>query len=267
MSITNLLEKPFLFVVNHFYANLPQQLPEKRRLHNCRIISHRGEHDNKIIFENTIPAFDLIKEQGIWGIELDIRWTKDLHPVVFHDKNLKRLFRSDIEICQVTLDRLKAEFPLIPSLSEVIGRYGKKLHLMIEIKEENYLDPDYQNRLLQDLFSLLEPEKDFHFISFSPQMFKLISFVPATAFFPIAQLNVEQFSEMAIKENFGGIFGHYLFLTKAYLKKHQMRNQIVGTGFVDSKYCFFRELNRGVEWIFSNKAIKLESIRNSFLEV
>ena len=266
MRITNLLEKPFLCAVNHFYANLPQQLPEKRRLQNCRIISHRGEHDNKIIFENTIPAFDLIKEQCIWGIEFDIRWTKDLHPVVFHDKNLKRLFRSDIEIRQVTLGRLKTEFPLIPSLAEVIGRYGKKLHLMIEIKEEIYPDPVYQNSLLQDLFSSLEPEKDFHFISLSPDMFKLIDFVPATTFLPIAQLNIKQLSKIAIKENYGGIFGHYLFLTKAYLKKHQMRNQIVGTGFIDSKYCLFRELNRGIEWIFSNKAVEIQSIRNFHLE-
>ena len=266
MSITNLLEKPFLCVVNYFYANLPQQLPEKRRLQNCRIISHRGEHDNTNILENTIPAFDLIKEQGIWGIEFDIRWTKDLHPVVFHDKNLKRLFRSDIEICQVTLDWLKAEFSLIPSLADVIGRYGKKLHLMVEIKEEVYPDPVYQNSLLKDLFSSLEPEKDFHFISLSPDMFKLIDFVPATTFLPIAQLNIKQLSKIAIEENHGGIFGHYLFLTKAYLKKHQMRNQIVGTGFIDSKCCLFRELNRGIEWIFSNKAVEIQSIRNFYLE-
>jgi len=266
MSITNLLEKPFLCVVNHFYANLPQQLPEKQRLQNCRIISHRGEHDNTNILENTIPAFDLIKEQGIWGIEFDIRWTKDLHPVVFHDKNLKRLFRSDIEICQVTLDWLKAEFPLIPSLADVIGRYGKKLHLMIEIKEEIYPDPVYQNSLLQDLFSSLEPEKDFHFISLSPDMFKLIDFVSATTFLPIAQLNVRQISEISIQENYGGLLGHYLFLTKSYLIKHQMQNQRVGTAYIKSRNSLFRELNRGVEWVFSNNAIEIQSIRDSCFE-
>jgi len=266
MSITNLLEKPFLCVVNHFYANLPQQLPEKRQLQNCRIISHRGEHDNTNILENTIPAFDLIKEKGIWGIELDIRWTKDLLPVVFHDKNLKRLFKSDLEISKITRDDLRTKFPLIPSLSEVIIRYGGKLHLMVEIKEEVYPDPVYQNQVLKDIFSTLEPEKDFHFISLSPDMFKLIDFVPATTFLPIAQLNVRQFSEISIQKNFGGLLGHYLFLTKSYLIKHQMQNQMVGTAYIKSRNSLFRELNRGVEWVFSNNAIEIQSIRNSCLE-
>jgi len=267
MSITNLLEKPFLCVVNHFYANLPQQLPEKRQLQNCRIISHRGEHDNTNILENTLAAFDLIKEKGIWGIELDIRWTKDLLPVVFHDKNLKRLFKSDLELSKITRDDLKTKFPAVPSLAEVIIRYGGKLHLMVEIKEEVYPDPVYQNQVLKDIFSTLEPEKDFHFISLSPDMFKLIDFVPATTFLPIAQLNVRQLSEISIQENYGGLLGHYLFLTKSYLIKHQMQNQMVGTGYIKSRNSLFRELNRGVEWVFSNNAIEIQSIRDSCLEI
>ena len=266
MSITNLLEKPFLCAVNHLYANLPQQLPEKRQLQNCRIISHRGEHDNTNILENTLAAFDLIKEKGIWGIELDIRWTKDLLPVVFHDKNLKRLFKSNLELSKITRDDLKTKFPLIPSLSEVIIRYGGKLHLMVEIKEEVYPDPVYQNSLLQDLFSSLEPGKDFHFISLSPDMFKLIDFVPATTFLPIAELNVRQLSEISIQENYGGLLGHYLFLTKSYLIKHQMQNQMVGTAYIKSRNSLFRELNRGVDWVFSNNAIEIQSIRDSCLE-
>jgi len=267
MSITNLLEKPFLCVVNHFYANLPQQLPEKRLLQNCKIISHRGEHDNINVLENTLAAFDLIKEKGIWGIELDIRWTKDLLPVVFHDKNLKRLFKSDLELSKITWDDLKIKFPAVPSLSEVIIRYGGKMHLMVEIKEEVYPDPVYQNSLLQELFSSLEPAKDFHFISLSPDMFKLIDFVPATTFLPIAQLNVRQLSEISIQENYGGILGHYLFLTKSYLIKHKMQNQMVGTAYIKSRNSLFRERNRGVEWVFSNNAIKIQSIRDSCLKI
>lgn len=267
MSILHSLEKPVLWTIDCFYKRLPQKHPDKKRLQDCKIISHRGEHDNINVLENTLAAFDPIKENGIWGIELDIRWTKDLLPVVFHDKNLKRLFKSDLELSKITLDDLKTKFPLIPSLSEVIIRYGGKLHLMVEIKEEVYPDPVYQNSLLQDLFSSLESEKDFHFISLSPDMFKLIDFVPATTFLPIAQLNVRQLSEISIQENYGGLLGHYLFLTKSYLIKHQTQNQMVGTAYIKSRNSLFRELNRGVEWVFSNNAIEIQSIRNSCLEL
>jgi glycerophosphoryl diester phosphodiesterase len=266
MSILHSLEKPVLWIIDCFYKRLPQKRPDKKRLYNCKIISHRGEHDNINVLENSLAAFDLIKEKGVWGIEFDIRWTKDLLPVVFHDKNLKRLFQSDLELSNITRKDLKTNFPLIPSLSEVIIRYGGNLHLMVEIKEEVYPDPVYQNNLLKDLFSSLEPEKDFHFISLSPDMFKLIDFVPATTFLPIAQLNVRQLSEISIQENYGGLLGHYLFLTKSYLKKHQMQNQMVGTGYIKSKNCLFREVNRGIEWVFSNNAIEIQSIRNSCIE-
>ena len=265
MSIFHSLEKPILCAIDCFYKKLPQKHPDKKRLQDCKIISHRGEHDNIKVLENTLAAFDLIKEKGIWGIELDIRWTKDLLPVVFHDKNLKRLFKSDRKLSKITRDDLKTKFPAVPSLSEVIIRYGGKLHLMVEIKEEVYPDPVYQNNLLQDLFSSLEPEKDFHFISLSPDMFKLIDFVPTTTFLPIAQLNVRQQSEISIQKNYGGLLGHYLFLTNSYLIKHKMQNQMVGTAYIKSRNSLFRELNRGVEWVFSNNAIEIQSIRNSCL--
>ncbi|MDY6792573.1 MAG: glycerophosphodiester phosphodiesterase [Thermodesulfobacteriota bacterium] len=265
MSTLYSLEKPFLWTIDCIYKRLPQKHPDKKRLYDCKIISHRGEHDNINVLENTLAAFDRIREKGIWGIELDIRWTKDLIPVVFHDYNLKRLFKSDLELGKITQHELKTKFPAVPSLAEVITRYGGKLHLMVEIKEEVYSDPVYQNSVLQDLFSSLEPEKDFHFISLSPDMFKLIDFVPAATFLPIAQLNVRQLSEIALQQNYGGLLAHYLFLTKSYVKKHRIQNQQVGTAYIKSKNSLFRELNRGVEWVFSNNAIQIQSIRNACL--
>ncbi|MBT8374706.1 MAG: glycerophosphodiester phosphodiesterase, partial [Deltaproteobacteria bacterium] len=131
---------------------------------------------------------------------------------------------------------------------------------------EVYPDPAYQNSVLQDLFSSLKPEQDYHFISLSYPMFRLIDFVPSTTFLPIAQLNVRQLSEISIQENYGGILGHYLLLTQDYLNKHKNQNQMVGTAYIKSRNSLFRELNRGVDWIFSNNALELQSIRNSCLE-
>jgi len=266
MRLTCWLEERLLEVVDFFYTRWPQPFPDKERLKQCKIVSHRGEYDNKTVFENTIAAFDRAREAGVWGIEFDIRWTKDLQPVVFHDRTLKRVFKSDIELNKVTLAELKEQHNLIPSLSEVIHKYGKTLHLMVEIKEEEYPDPVYQNNVLKNLFDPLTPQIDFHFISLRPEMFMLINFVPSSTFLPSARLNVNRLSHQALLNNYRGITGHYFLIIDTILKKHHQQNQRVGTGFIGSKNCLFRELNRKIEWIFSNNAVELQNICNSLLE-
>jgi glycerophosphoryl diester phosphodiesterase len=267
MNIGSWLEKRFLQGVDLFYEKIPQSFPDLKKLKHCKIISHRGEHDNKKVYENTIPAFDCVEEAGVWGIELDIRWTGDLQPIVFHDLSLQRVFKSSIEIKKVTLSELKMHCNLIPALSEVIQKYGKKMHLMVELKKEAYPDPEYQNNVLKEIFRKLTPQVDFHFITLKPEMFKLIHFVPSSAFIPSARLNVGQLSDLAITESYGGIAGHYLLISDSRLKKHQSQNQCIGTGYIHSQNCLFRELNRGVEWIFSNHALKLQRMCNSLLKL
>ena len=266
MKITHPLEARIRQILDRFYARWPQAVPGRDRLRRCKIISHRGDYDNRDIFENTIAAFDRAKRQGVWGIEFDLRWTRDLNPVVIHDADLHRVFGLDFSIGQVTLKELKSRCPQVPSLSELIHRYGKKIHLMIEIKAEPYPDPAGQNRILAQLLSSLEPEKDYHLLTLAPQMFNLIKCVPRSAMLPVAQFNFLRLSKMAIGQNYSGFAGHYVLLTRARLKKHRKLKQKLATGYVNSKNCLFRELNRDVEWIFSDNAVELQQIVNQLLQ-
>jgi glycerophosphoryl diester phosphodiesterase len=255
-------EKALISCIDFFFRIWPQPFPGHNRLKACKIVSHRGEHDNSMIFENTLEAFDLAYEKGIWGIEFDVRWTKDIYPVIIHDPDLKRVFGIDLTIGEVTRDELKSRCPAVPSLAEVIEKYGKKLHFMIEIKAETYPDPVRQNDIFKDCFSSLEPRIDYHLMSLTPQMFDLITFVPASTLIPIATLNMVQLSELALEKDYCGVAGHYLLLNNAKLAKHGKKGQHVGTGYPASKNCLFREINRGVEWIFSNNAAELQGIAN-----
>jgi glycerophosphoryl diester phosphodiesterase len=266
MRITRWLEEPLLKSIDVFYGNLPRPIPDNPLLKYCKIVSHRGEHDNKTIFENTLPAFERVRQAGVWGVEFDVRWTKDLEPVVIHDRDLQRVFKSHIQVNKVTLAELKEHCNRIPCLSQVIQKYGKILHLMVEIKEEEYPDPVYQNKVLKDLFHDLTPRVDFHLMSLRPEMFMGFDFVPASTFLPSARFNVKRLSDLALGKHYGGITGHYGLLTDRIIKKHHKRNQLAGTGFIGSKNCLFRELNRGVTWIFSNNAVKLQNICNSLLK-
>lgn len=263
MALPGWIQRSILKLIDHIYAKIPRPLPDREKLDGCRIISHRGAHDNQTVFENTPAAFDRIRDAGVWGIEFDIRWTRDLHPVVFHDESLQRVYGHSLNIRELTLSELKSSFAMIPTLKEVIDTYAKKLHLMVELKEEIYPDPVYQSGILQNLFAALEPAVDFHFLSLNPELFKMIEFMPPPAFLPIAELNVARLSGLSICENYGGILGHYLLLTASVLKKHQDHHQKVGTGFVNSKQCLLRELNRGANWIFSDNAIGLQTVCSS----
>jgi len=257
----NLLQR----LVDGVFAVIPRPKPEMSALLNCKIVSHRGEHDNKTVKENTLAAFDRVLNQGIWGIELDIRWTKDLQPVVIHDPDCRRVFGSALEVNTVSLKDLQSKNPDIPSLDQIIQRYGKKIHLMVEIKEEKFADPEYQQARLKALFSSLDPGTDFHILALTTDIFGLVNFLPGRALLPVAEYNIRVLSEKALVENYAGISGQYLLTSENTIRNHGRRNQKTGTGFVGSRYCFYRELNRGVEWIFTNHAIKLRSFQQELL--
>jgi len=266
MKFLPISEDVLLKCIDSFYAFWPQPFPGQERLKNCKIVSHRGEHDNVNIFENTCAAFDKASQSNVWGIECDLRWTKDLQPVINHDPDLVRIFGLDTTICDVTLAELKSACSQVPSLKEVIQRFGKKLHIMLEVKQEGYPDPVHQNRVLADMFACLEPGADFHLLTLTPNMFQVINCVPKSAFIPIARVNLREFSQLALKERYGGVAGHYFLLSKALLREHHRAQQKVGSGYCSSKNCLFRELNRGIEWIFSNNAATIQAIVDQLLK-
>ena len=209
--------------------------------------------------ENTLAAFDRVLEAGVWGMELDVRWTGDLQPVVFHDATLLRLYGDPSRVGDLALSELRHRYPLIPTLEEMLSRYGRKVHLMVEIKREHYPRPEHQRDLLRQLFSDFVPVDDYHFLSLSPEMLAHVDFAPRRAWVLVGERNLRQVSGQALKENVGGVAGHYLLFSRSLLKKHRAAGQKVGTGYVASRNCLYREINRGVDWIFSNEAVCLQS--------
>jgi glycerophosphoryl diester phosphodiesterase len=266
MNVNHLIEVSFQHIADGLYARLSQPRPGAAALRRCRIISHRGEHDNNHVLENTLAAFDKARDAGVWGLECDIRWTKDLVPVIYHDADLQRLFGKDIQINETLFKVLRKEFPQIPTLSEVLTRYGKNMHLMVEIKAEVYPEPANQRRILSQAFSGLVPEEDFHFLALVPQWFEYVDFTASTTCIPVAQINWREMSRMALQKKYGGMAGHYLFITDARMKRHQEHGQKMGTAYIRSKNSLFREINRGADWIFSNHAGKVQGILDQAIQ-
>lgn len=110
-------------------------------------IAHRGFHSlDKSIPENSLLAFKRAMDYQ-YSIELDVNVTKDGHVVAFHDINLKRMCKVDINLSDVTYDEIK-DFTLlntnekIPLLSDVLQLVKGKVPLLIELK------PKGNNKLL-----------------------------------------------------------------------------------------------------------------------
>jgi glycerophosphoryl diester phosphodiesterase len=224
----------------------------------ARIVSHRGLFDNQLIFENTLDAFDGALAAGIWGLEFDVRWTRDQRAVVHHDPNGKRLFGFYRPIEAFDFDELVQTCPLIPPLETVVQRYGKRIHLMIEIKPAPALHPRHVSRSLGRALMGLTPGDDYHLMSFSPQLLTAIDSVPRHACLPIAFLNAKVTHRAVVANGCGGMTGHYALIGRRRIAALHREGARIGTGFINSPRCMYRELARGVDWLFSDRALELQ---------
>ena len=105
-------------------------------------IAHRGLFDNAADYpENTLAAFQRAVDAG-YGIELDVRLTKDGQLVVAHDDGLQRISGEDVEIADLTYDELSqrrvlASTQTVPLFTQVLAVVDGLVPLIVEVKESN----------------------------------------------------------------------------------------------------------------------------------
>ncbi|MDR3502387.1 MAG: glycerophosphodiester phosphodiesterase family protein [Legionella sp.] len=245
-----LLEKMF----NAYFALLPRKTPKLEQVSAARLIAHRGAHDHAHgVIENTLTAFRLAAKAGCWGIELDVHATADQVLVVNHDPTLKRLWGRDLTIAEVSFADLRAQVPQIPTLAEVVAEFGGRQHLFIELKA-----PLHNEDALAAVLHDLTPVTNYHLLSLKDECFQSLSQFPKQALLLVAvHNNVEAFCDLSLSQHYGGVLGHYVLITNKFVHRLFAAQQVVGVGFVDSKNSLYRELNRGISWIFTNQINKI----------
>ena len=128
-----------LLLVAFFWAILPNTDRRRRANEFANVkYAHRGLHDDKFP-ENSVGAFNAAVVNG-YGIELDVRLTKDNELVVFHDDSLLRMCGVDKKVSDCSYEeligyRLMGTDYKIPLLSDVLKLIDGKTELLIEIKE------------------------------------------------------------------------------------------------------------------------------------
>ncbi|WP_133127634.1 glycerophosphodiester phosphodiesterase [Legionella nagasakiensis] len=245
--ILNYLEK----LIDVWFSLLPRPRPTQEQACQAHLIAHRGAHDDSLgIQENTDAAFARALELGCWGIELDIHACADGVLVINHDPTLQRLWEQNIEIVKHDFKSIRTLVPQLPSLEDIVDKYGKQLHLFIELKSAQI-----SQKILLETLKSLTPCKDYHLLSLDEPRLQAFNQFPRDSLLLVPlHNNVEYFCKLSMEKSYGGVLGHYLLLRDSYIKTLKTAKQIAGVGFVDSKYSLYRELNRGLRFLFTNKA-------------
>lgn len=114
------------------YGLLPRQL--SARAVEPLLVGHRGVYEHPEIKENTLAAFDVAVARGA-GIEFDLHLTRDRVVVVHHDETLARVHGAPHALRDLTLAQLQEIAPAVPTLEEVLDRYGHSCpHYFLEPK-------------------------------------------------------------------------------------------------------------------------------------
>lgn len=262
MTIRDKINQNLMAAVDHVQSMIPRPRPSITKLKSTRLVSHRGA--NRLAPENTLRAFDLAVQSGTWGLECDVRFTRDHEAIVLHDKDTMRVFGESVVVENIELRDLRRLRPEIPTLSEVLSRYKGSAHLMIELKASALPVSQRPRRfdIVARELSGLKPGEDFHLLSLHADILLQAEFVPRHARLPVAEWNTEAMSRLALSEKFAGVTGHYLVMSQSLIRKHHEAGQKIGTGFVSSRSVLYREINREVDWIFTNHIAEISDSLN-----
>lgn len=235
---------------------IPHPRPQDEVLRRAKIIAHRG-YCLSGSRENTLPAFRAAMASGVWGIEFDLRWTSDDVPLIFHDPTPLRVFSDPRPLASLNFATWRNALPEIPTFAELLEEFKGKIHLMIELKE---ILTARQAGIVRELLSGLEPIRDYHFISLKFGALKACAFLPPRALVPIAEFNASEMSRLAVANGMGGVAGQYLMLPRKAIEEQHRHGLKAGSGFISSRHVLYRELGRGVDWLFTNHAVEMMKI-------
>lgn len=122
------------------YAVAPGHLSRQRRsVFRGVNYAHRGLHSrDRSIPENSLSAFRQAAQEG-YGIELDVRLSKDGEVIVFHDDTLDRVCGVHARVDELTWEELRAlrlygTDEQIPLFSDVLRSIRGAEALIVEIK-------------------------------------------------------------------------------------------------------------------------------------
>ena len=251
-------------------------------------IAHRGA--SGYAPEHTFNSYDKShRELGASYIEIDLQRTKDGHLVAMHDETVDRTTNGHGRVEDYTLDELKkldagswfnkqhpnlarSEYKnaKVPTLDEILSRYGKNANYYIETKSPDVY-PGMENQLIQSLnkHGMLTNQslKNGHVIvqSFSEpslqKMKQLSPNIPLIRLLDKGELTSKTESDLKrIKSYAIGVGPEYTDLNENNTKHLKDLGFLIHPFTVNSETDMQRLNEYGVDGVFTNYADKYKNI-------
>ncbi|RFD69518.1 glycerophosphodiester phosphodiesterase [Staphylococcus pasteuri] len=251
-------------------------------------IAHRGA--SGYAPEHTFNSYDKShRELGASYIEIDLQRTKDGHLVAMHDETVDRTTNGHGRVEDYTLDELKkldagswfnkqhpnlakSEYKnaKVPTLDEILSRYGKNANYYIETKSPDVY-PGMENQLIQSLnkHGMLTNQslKNGHVIvqSFSEpslqKMKQLSPNIPLIRLLDKGELTSQTESDLKrIKSYAIGVGPEYTDLNENNTKHLKDLGFLIHPFTVNNETDMQRLNDYGVDGVFSNYADKYKNI-------
>lgn len=130
----------FLIVLTYLYFIMPTFKRKKQIMKFASYkYAHRGLHGEGVA-ENSLTAFRLAVSLG-YGIELDVRLSRDGELVVFHDNTLDRVTEfsgrvDSYDYAELSKMKLSGTEDTVPLFKDVLSLVDGKVPLLVELKED-----------------------------------------------------------------------------------------------------------------------------------
>jgi len=214
-----------------------------------KIFAHRGASIKAP--ENTLKAFDLAIKERANGIEFDTRLSADKVIVVIHDGTINRTSNSSGKVNSLTLEELQkfdfGEGEKIPTLKEVLEKYGNKYWLNIEIKEEGF-EP-----ILVDLLKELNVKEKIVISSFLiPALLKIKELAPEIPTGYLYEYDLNELDGLLEEVTVNGIHPVKENVTKELIQDAHQKNLTVRAWTVDDPEIAKKLAENGIDGIITN---------------
>ncbi|WP_408010083.1 glycerophosphodiester phosphodiesterase [Pseudalkalibacillus sp. A8] len=252
-------------------------------------VAHRGASGHAP--EHTLPAYELGEQMKGDYVEVDLQMTKDGELIAMHDETLDRTTDGTGLVKDDTLDEIKqldagswfnemnpemakAEYEglQVPTLDEVIEKFGKSANYYIETKSPEVY-PGMEEKLLETLekHKLIGPNNPSSKViiqSFSPESLKklyeldpripLVQLLWYTSPATITDAELEQYKEYAV-----GVGMNHNQIDEAYVKKVREHDLLIHPYTVNEKEDMQKLLDWGVTGMFTNYPDRLNEVLKS----
>jgi glycerophosphoryl diester phosphodiesterase len=125
------------------FTGLPAVSASAMSLYDWSAIGHRGFPTVRHT-EDTIASFDAARRAGASAVELDLRLTSDLQPLVMHDGSLDRTTTCSGKVAELTMRAIqdcrgKVSGEPLPSAGRVLSWASRRdINVILEIKKDHW---------------------------------------------------------------------------------------------------------------------------------